>query len=314
MSHPLSSDGSVELAVLERSGMIESRHLGAVVVLDAEGAVVREHGDTQALVFTRSALKPMQAMAVLAAGVPLADERLVLASSSHGGTARHVAVVDGMLRDAGLDESALENAADYPLDPATRRLAESPRQITQNCSGKHAAFLAACTHVGWEHVGYTAPEHPLQRTIVQVVEALSGEHIERSGIDGCGAPVHALTLRGLARGISRSLTSDAPLADAIRREPWALDGDGRANTVTIEQTGLVAKGGHEGVLVLGAPDGTTLALKMLDGSARAATLVGLEIMAQLELASRDAVDAVLDATLEKVLGGGQTVGRLRATV
>ncbi|MET0304448.1 MAG: asparaginase [Microbacteriaceae bacterium] len=314
MSHPLSPDGAVELATLERSGLTESRHLGALVVLDADGTVVRELGDTRALIFTRSTLKPMQTLAVLAAGLPLADERLVLASASHAGTARHLAVVERMLADAGLDESALGNAADWPLDGATRRAATEPRQITQNCSGKHAAFLGACQHVGWSTEDYLAPEHPLQRAIVQVVESLSGEHIERSGIDGCGAPVHALTLRGLARGTSRALSSDAGLADAIRRSPWALDGDGRANTVTIERTGLIAKGGHEGVLVLSAPDGTTLALKILDGSARAATLVGLEVMSQLGLVPRDRVEEVLDATLEKVLGGGEVAGRFRASV
>lgn len=314
MSHPLSPEGAVELAVLERSGLIESRHLGALVLLDPAGRVLREHGDTGALVFTRSTLKPQQALTVLATGLALEDEQLVLASASHGGTARHLAVVQRMLADAGLDEDALGCPADFPLDGASRRAATEPRRITHNCSGKHAAMLAACRHVGWDTEGYLDPEHPLQRVIVSTVEALSGERIERSGIDGCGAPVHALTLRGLARGTSRALTSDAPLASAIREHPWALDGEGRANTVTIERTGLVAKGGHEGVLVMSAAEGTTLALKMLDGSHRATTLVGLEIMVQEGIVAREAADEVLDATLERVLGGGEPVGALRATV
>ncbi|WBU38319.1 asparaginase [Homoserinibacter sp. YIM 151385] len=314
MSHPLHLDGVVELAVLERSGLVESRHLGAAVLLDGDGSVLRAHGDTGALVYTRSTLKPQQALAALATGLQLEGEQLVLAAASHGGTERHVAVVEGMLAASGLTEADLGCALDYPLDGAARRAATEPRRITQNCSGKHAAFLGACVHVGWPTAGYLSPEHPLQRVIVSTVEALSGERVEHSGIDGCGAPVHALTLRGLARGTSRALTSDAPLAAAIRRDPWALDGEGRANTVAIERTGLIAKGGHEGVLVMSASDGTTLALKMLDGSARATTLVGLEILAQEGIVSRDAADEVLELTLERVLGGGEPVGALRPAI
>ncbi len=309
----LDAAGAVELAVLERSGLIESRHLGAAVVLDPGGSVIAAHGDIDALVYPRSTLKPMQAVTMLALGAPLADERLVLATASHAGTPRHVAVVERMLADAGLSESDLGCPADLPLDRAAARDADEPRPVTMNCSGKHAGFLTAANHVGWPTAGYLEPDHPVQRAVRATVEALTGERITHIGVDGCGAPIPAISLRALARGTSRALTGDAPLAAAIRADPWALDGEGRANTVTIQSTGLIAKGGHEGVLVLGAESGVTLALKVLDGSARAATLVGLELMVRAGAVTRERADAALERCLPPVLGGGDPVGALRVS-
>jgi L-asparaginase II len=311
MTDVLTASGSVELATLERSGMVESRHLGAAVLVDPDGNVRTALGDADALIYPRSALKLLQATTVLATGVELDDEELVLAAASHSGTERHVAVVERILADAGLAETALHCPFDWPLDSEARRTALAPRRITMNCSGKHAGFLAACRHVGWATDGYLDPEHPLQRAIVSTVEEFTGERVEQSGVDGCGAPVHALTLAGLARGVGRVVAGDGRLASAIRANPWALDGEGRVNTVTVEKTGLIAKLGAEGVLVLANSEGAAAAVKILDGSSRATTLVGLELFVRAGLLEREAADRVLEATLETVFGGGQPVGAIR---
>ena len=291
--------------------MVESRHLGAAVLVNPDGSVQTALGDAGALIYPRSALKLLQATTVLATGVELDDEELVLASASHAGTERHVAVVERMLAGVGLAETALHCPFDWPLDAEARREASAPRRITMNCSGKHAGFLAACRHVGWATDGYLDPSHPLQRAIVSTVEELTGEPVEHSGVDGCGAPVHALTLAGLARGAGRVAAGDGRLPSAIRANAWALDGPGRVNTVTVEQTGLIAKLGAEGVLVLASADGTAAAVKVLDGSSRATTLVGLELFVRAGLLERGAADRVLEATLETVFGGGQPVGAIR---
>jgi L-asparaginase II len=313
MADVLDASGSVELAVLERSGMVESRHLGAAVLVDAEGNERASLGDPSRLIYPRSALKLLQATTVLATGVELDDEQLVLAAASHSGTDRHIAVVERMLADAGLAETALHCPYDWPLDSESRRAAGAPRRITMNCSGKHAGFLAACRHVGWATDGYLDPAHPLQRAIVSTVEELSGESVDQVGVDGCGAPVPALTLAGLARAVGRVVAVGGRLPEAIRRNPWALDGPGRVNTVTIEQTGLIAKHGAEGVLVLITPRGEAVAVKVLDGSSRATTLIGLELLVREGLLERTLADRVLGATLETVFGGGQPVGAIRAT-
>lgn len=321
--HPLGVDGIVELARLERAGLIESRHLGAAVVTAADGSVLRELGDGSADIYGRSCLKPFQAIAALRAGADLHGEQLVLACASHAGTAEHVRVVREILGAAHTGESALLCPPDWPLDRdaafAARVDGLGARRVTMNCSGKHASFLLACAVNGWSSADYLHPAHPLQIAVRATVEEYTGDRVDQIGIDGCGAPVFATTLRGLARGIGR--VSGAPrgsggpgdgeaarLATAILAHPWALDGVGRANTIVIEELGLVAKVGAEGVLVMGAADGTGLALKVIDGSVRATTLVGLSLLVSVGAIGADAAAAVIARTTERVLGSGIPVG------
>ena len=317
MSHPLGPTGVVELAILSRSGLDESRHLGAAVVVSPGGTVARSLGDADALVYGRSSLKFFQAIAVLRSGVSLAGAQLVLATASHSGTAAHVQIVRSLLARTGLGEDALQCPLDWPLDSASRSAASAPARITMNCSGKHAAFLLACVENGWPTTSYLDPTHPLQQLIRDTVEEFTGEPIGRVGIDGCGAPVFATTLRGLAIAVGRVSSaqeaSAALLAAAILAEPWAIDGPGRANTVVIEQLGLLSKGGAEGVIVMGAADGTAVALKMLDGSARATSLVALELLASVGAISVQDADRIGTMTTEKVLGGGLPVGDIRVS-
>ncbi|QNO38550.1 asparaginase [Protaetiibacter sp. SSC-01] len=295
MTHPLDAAGSVELALVERSAVPESRHLGAAVLVDADGSVVRALGDSDALIYPRSTLKLAQATAVELLGVVFDEEQTVLSAASHAGTPAHVAVVERMLEGAGLDEDALGCPADWPGDAAARRAASGPRRITMNCSGKHAGFLAACVERGWDTADYLDTRHPVQQQVLTTVEALASETIRHVGVDGCGAPIPTLSLTGLARVASRTARGGTNLGDAIRRHPWAIDGPGRANTVTIERTGLVAKLGAEGVLVLVTPGGEAVAVKSLDGAHRATTPVGLELLVREGLLAREVADDTLAA-------------------
>jgi L-asparaginase II len=312
----LDAAGCVELAHVTRSGLIESRHLGAAAVVDGSGSVIRALGDTQALVYPRSTLKPVQAVAVLRAGAKLAGAQIVLASASHCGSPEHLAVVEGMLSSVGLSASDLQCPADWPLGREFAneliRTDARPTRLHMNCSGKHAGFLTACVENDWSTNDYLAPEHPLQMRIRDAVEEFTGEPVRYSGTDGCGAPVHAVSLAGLARATGRITggTDDESvrLAGAIREFPWAIDGRGRANTLVIEQLGLVAKLGAEGVMVMGAPDGTAVAVKILDGSLRAATLVALELLVQAGVVEREACLPILEKTNERILGGDRVVG------
>lgn len=317
MSHALDPSGVVELAILQRSGLDESRHLGAAVVVSADGSVLRELGDGGALVYGRSSLKFFQAITVLRSGVPLEGAQLVLATASHAGTPAHVAVVRALLARASLTEEALQCPLDWPLDGASRSAASGPERITMNCSGKHAAFLLACVQNGWDTASYLDPTHPLQRRIRETVEEFAGEPVGHVGIDGCGAPVFAISLRALATAVGRVSGGADPdaarLSAAILAEPWAIDGPGRANTVVIEELGLLTKGGAEGVIVMAAPDGTAVALKMLDGSARATSLVALALLASVGAISVGEADRVGALTTERVLGAGIPVGDIRVS-
>jgi L-asparaginase II len=197
-----------------------------------------------------------------------------------------------------------------------------PSRIRMNCSGKHAAMLRACVATGWPPHGYLDPQHPLQAHIREVVERLTGERIAHTAIDGCGAPVHAVTLSGLARSIHRigAASERSPFAlhrvagtlvRTVKEHPWAIEGPGRPDSVAIETLGVFAKGGAEGVMVMVAPNGTTVALKMLDGSARASTLVAVTLLARAGAIDEAAVAALSAALPLAVMGGGNRVGMIR---
>lgn len=326
MPQTFAAADAVELAVVERSGFIESRHTGIAIVLAADGTVAARLGDPSSLVLPRSSLKPLQALACVTAGAPLEGERLGLATASHSGTDRHVAVVRDILDSAGLGENALGCPPAWPSDTATRdelvREHSEPSRIRMNCSGKHAAMLLACVTNGWSTAGYLDAEHPLQVHIRDVVERLIGEKAAATAVDGCGAPVYAMTLFGLARAIHRigNSSTTSPFAlhrsagvmvQAVRSNPWTIDGPGRADTIVIERLGLFAKGGAEGVMVMVAPDGTTVALKVLDGSGRAATAIGLRLLERAgALSASDVSDAMSQLPLA-ITGGGMDVGAIR---
>lgn len=326
MPQTLAVTSAVELATVERSGFIESRHAGAAVVLAADGTVQRELGDASALVLPRSSMKPIQALAMLSAGAPLEGEQLGMATASHTGTDRHVAVVRDILGVAGLGEDALGCPADWPSDQATRdelvRDHAEPSRIRMNCSGKHASMLLTCTTAGWDTATYLHPEHPLQVQIRELLERLTGERVAATAVDGCGAPVHAVTLSGLARAVHRigasSTTSPfalhrnaGALVQAVRQHPWTIAGPGRPDTIVNERLGVFSKGGAEGVLVMVAPDGTTVALKMLDGGPRAAAIVALRLLVLAGALDEAAVTETAARLPLAVLGGGKGVGAIR---
>jgi L-asparaginase II len=323
--HPLDSTGVVELALVERSGFIESRHSGAAVVTDRAGAVVRSLGDATALVFPRSSLKPLQALAALRAGAPLHDVQLVLATASHEGTPAHIDVVRGILSESGLDESALQTPADWPHDgkaqDALVAAGDHRRPLYMTCSGKHAAFLAACVAQGWDTATYLDPSHPLQQLVREVVEEYTGETVSITGVDGCGAPVHALTLTGMARAVSllvRGLNGAgepdehaAALVGAVLANGWGIQGPGTPDSVVVDELGLLTKGGAEGYLLMAAPTGETVTLKLLDGNLRAAPLVALHLLAQAGVISTEDADRVAALASPRITGGDRVVGTLR---
>ena len=297
--------GSVELAVLERSGEIESRHLGAAVLLDADGSILDSLGDPAALIYPRSAVKPLQATAVLGTGLQLDGEELVLAAASHAGTPAHVAVVERMLASAGLDESALQCparlAARRPVPIGRRRPGGPGRgRITMNCSGKHAAFLAASVHAGWSTADYLDPAHPMQRAVATTIADYTGETVVALGHRRVQRPHAGHLASPVSRGRSAgSRRRSLPLPAAILAHPWAIDGPGRENAVTIEETGLLAKVGAEGVLVLAT---TARAGRRGEDPRRQRTaprtLVGLELLVRAGLVPRERADAVIAAVVE----------------
>lgn len=235
---------------------------------------------------------------MLAAGLRLGGAELAVAAASHSAAPVHLALVRGVLAGAGLTEADLGCPA------------VGGERIRHNCSGKHAAMLATCRAAGWPTRGYLDPEHPLQRRLRATAERLAGEEVAGVAVDGCGAPLFALSLRGLARAFGRIVVGpegspERAVADAVRRYPGVVGGEGRAVTRVMRQVpGLLAKDGAEGVCAAALPGGAALAFKIEDGGDRGWAPLLLAVLRALGVTAR--VDP--DLLAPPVLGGGRPVG------
>ncbi|MEV0175856.1 asparaginase [Streptomyces sp. NPDC050803] len=305
------------VAHLIRGGVVEGIHYGSVVVLGADGDVQFQLGDIEAAFYPRSALKPVQAVAMVRAGLPLDGELLSLTAASHSGEERHIEGTRRILELAGVSESDLGNVTDMPFDPVVRdtwiREGRTPSQLAQNCSGKHAAMLYTCRLNGWPLDGYLDPAHPLQQAIAEIVEDLTGQRIAQVTVDGCGAPLFSVSLHGLARAAARITTAaagtpEARVADAMREHAEMASGSGRDVAALMRAVpGLLAKDGFEGVQVAALADGRAIGVKIADGANRARIPVAAAALA------RAGVDPSLlvEFAGEALLGGGVPVGAVR---
>ncbi len=304
------------LAEVVRSGFAESRHRGAVAALAADGTQVISVGGTAVPVFPRSANKPLQAAGMLRCRLDLDGELLALAAASHSGEDFHVDGVRKILSGAGLSEDSLRCPAAWPLDlDAARRLIARGGQasrIRMNCSGKHAAMLATCAQNGWPTEGYPARDHPLQQAILRTVEELAAERVTATGVDGCGAPLFALTLAGLARAFRAMMlaapgTPERRVAEAMRAHPEWVSGTNRDERALMDAVpGLLVKGGAEGVVAFAFTDGRAGAVKIDDGMPRGRIPVMVAAMRLLGAVVPDEFATV------PVTGGDVEVGAVRA--
>jgi L-asparaginase II len=287
-----------------RGGLVESTHRGAVCVVDADGATVLALGEVAQPVFPRSAVKALQALPLVESGAAdrygLDEEELAIACGSHGGEPAHVAAVERMLAHAGLDAAALECGAHRPSHSqsaeALVRAGRPPSALHNNCSGKHAGFLCVARHLGVDHRGYVAPNHPVQRAVKSMIEELTEVTLAQApcAVDGCSVPTWAVPLASLAHGFARFATGrglNAARAEAVARlrcacarHPFCVAGTGRFATVAMERLAARAfiKGGAEGVFCAALPEqGLGIAFKCDDGAGRAAEAVMAALLIRL---------------------------------
>jgi L-asparaginase II len=311
------------VATVIRSGFVEGRHHGSALVLMPDGRVGALVGEPATPIFPRSVSKPMQAatlVRLISSHLPIADADIAIMSASHAGERFHVGAVRRILRLAGLREDDLGCPPDWPQNPtalrARIRSGLEPSRIQHNCSGKHAGMLLACALNGWPVAGYLDPTHPLQERIARHIEELTREAPAAVGVDGCGAPLFAVSLAGVARAMQAIMTAPAGtperrVADAMRRHPELVAGTGRPATRLMQAVpGLLAKDGAEGVGVIVASSGLSVAAKVDDGAERAVfplLLDGLmRVGAIRHLAELD------DIAAPAVHGGGDVVGQVTA--
>ncbi|ANH38210.1 L-asparaginase II [Nocardioides dokdonensis FR1436] len=310
------------MAEIVRSGIVEGHHYGSVVALRPDGSVDWSVGDVDSPILPRSSNKPIQALAMVEQGLDLPPDLLALACASHSGEDIHLDGARRILKQAGLDESALQTPHDWPLDDNAReallRNGDSKSPIAMNCSSKHAAMLATCVQNGWDTATYLDPQHPLQQAILATFERMTGEPAQVA-VDGCGAPLLSCSVTGLARAFSKlAVATDGPehrIAEAIRAHPEYVSGTARDERALLTaMPGSIGKAGAESVYAVALPDGRAFAMKTDDGAARARPVMMAAALERSGVTSEEWVDAdAVRKTGEHVLlGGGRPVGEIRA--
>lgn len=319
-----------------RGALTESRHRGAVAVADASGRLAWALGDVERPVYPRSAIKALQALPLVESGAAdrygFGAEELALACASHNAEPAHVATAERMLARAGLDPSALQCGAHWPIhQPSAQALARAGGQaaaLHNNCSGKHAGFLCVACATGAETARYVEPDHPVQREVRAVLENLTGAALapDICAIDGCSVPTWAMPLKALARGFARFATGEglaperakaaARLRAACAEKPWHVAGTGRFCTEMMRAFGarVFVKTGAEGVYCAALPElGFGIAVKCDDGAGRAAEVMMAATLARF--LNADADRALLAPYVQPTLRNwnGIAVGELRPT-
>ncbi len=296
------------MAALWRGDIQESLHYGHAVIFDRQGGIVASWGDPDLIIYPRSSVKMIQALPLVESGAAdrwsLGPEHLALASSSHIGAAMHTTRVSHWLQDLGLDDDALRCGPQAPRESADRKAmilaGETPCQMHNNCSGKHAGFLTLGAHLGGS-AEYIDPDHPVQKAVRAAFEDVTGQQSPGFGIDGCSAPNFATSLTALARAMAFFTGPDdslrgqaaARIRNAMATHPELVAGTGRCCTELMHATGgrAIVKTGAEGVFVGMLPGpGLGIALKISDGGTRASELAITTLLVHLGIL--DAADPV----------------------
>ncbi|ROZ78765.1 asparaginase [Ramlibacter sp. WS9] len=291
----------VPLIETYRGGTLECIHFGAVAVTDTQGRVVAHAGDAHWRSFTRSTLKALQALPFVEADGPklfgFSRENIAMMCASHSGEPMHVAQVDAMLDKAGLTYKTLQCGCHMPYY-VENGVGPAPATIDErhnNCSGKHAGFLAHCVQQGWPVGNYLAPGHPLQQAIRRNVARVVGLAAEdlKIGTDGCSAPNFAMPLAHLARGYARLASgvadgefgdSFAQLADAMTAHPDLVSGTARADQAFMRagRGDWVVKAGADGMQAFASRSRKqAFALKISDGNKIAVISATVAVLDQL---------------------------------
>lgn len=320
-----------------RAGHVENVHRGDVAAVNCAGEVVHGVGNAYLPMFWRSAAKPFQALPFVKNGglekYDISEEELAMLVSSHSGEENHVALVRGILKKLGLDETVLDCGVLRPLNgKAYTKLLLAGEPITavhNQCSGKHSQIIALAIMLGVPVEGYIRPEHPAQKLIFKHVAMASKmpEDKLEIGIDGCGVPVFYLPLYNMALAYARLSTpkkgdwgeyetAATKIRDAMSKYPQVVSGTGRIDLAVPEITKgrIIAKIGSDAVYCLAVKDENLgIAFKIEDGSFAAITPMVIAVLKKFDLLTKDEA-AQLDEKFPPTLKNhrGEIIGTIEA--
>jgi L-asparaginase II len=302
---------------VSRGDLVESVHQVAACALSARGDLLFASGEIDDPVYLRSSAKPFIAATAIEAGVRerfgLSMEEIAVMSASHSGEPFHVEAVRSILQKSGFDESDLQCGPQIPYNEAAaqqlERDGEPASAIYNNCSGKHAGILALCRVMGVQPDGYLDAHHPVQQRILAFCARLSDDDPAHwpLGVDGCGIPVYATSLRRAALAFARFATLEGlpdrdaqallVVRDAMVSHPEFVAGTGELDTALMAAAGgaIACKVGAEGVHgVASMPGRFGYVSKVLDGTSRArgpATIAALRALGALSEAQATKLDS-----------------------
>lgn len=317
-----------KLVTISRSGYIESEHFGCGAIVDSDGKILKEWGDSSQLIFPRSALKPIQSLNLYKDGyidkANLTEKQIAFSTSSHFAEDIHQELINDWLKNLNLDESMLACGEDWPWQLHNKFKAyekyKKRRKIFHNCSGKHCAHLAVSVERDLPINNYNSQLHPLQKELFDLIENLSEFKINQIGVDGCTLPNPMLPINKFGYLLAKftdykkidNLGSVAKkIFEACVNEPDYAGGAESDNSLLTKlfNKRVFFKNGAEGVFLAIIPENkVSIVVKILDGSARAAATAIAGMISELDLMDKSKLETYLNRTISNSID--QTVGNI----
>ena len=301
---------SIRMVEVTRSNEVESVHYGTAVLINSSGEVLKEWGNSDLLIYPRSALKPIQSLNLykdgVAEGLKLTDEYIALTTASHHAEDLHQKMITEWLQKINIGEDKLCCGADWPWNMDDKFKAnlkyKKKRRIFHNCSGKHCGHLAVSKYKDLPIENYNQNNHPIQKELINLIENLSNFKIKNIGIDGCTLPNPLIPLKKFALAVAKivdykSLNENSDIAkrifDSCVKFPEITGGSKSVNCALTKLSKGKAffKNGAEGVFVAIIPEQrSALAVKITDGAARAAEVAIAGLISELKIIDEDQIE------------------------
>ena len=317
---------TIKMVEVTRNDFIESIHYGAAVLIDSDGKILKEWGNSNILIYPRSALKPIQSLNLYKDGVAealnLPDNLIALTTASHHAETIHQKMIDHWLKKMNLNENHLSCGPAWPWNEKDQFEAylryKTKRKIFHNCSGKHCGHLAACSYKNLPIKNYQNKNHPIQKNLIQLIEDLSKYKIKNIGVDGCTLPNPLIPLKKFAYAAAqladyKKLNENSATAKRIINScikfPEITGGSKSINSILTKLSHGKAffKNGAEGVFVAIIPTlKSALAVKIIDGARRAAEVAIAGLISELKVIQNDQIEKIKKSPVKN--SAGQIIG------
>ena len=320
---------TVKMVEVTRNGAVESVHQGTAVLINSSGEILKEWGNSEILIYPRSALKPIQSLNLYKEGVAkaldLSDEFIALTTASHHAEIFHQEMISAWLKKINLNENNLSCGPAWPWNITDQFQAYSKykkkRKIFHNCSGKHCGHLAVCKHKDLPIKNYQKKDHPIQKDLIKLIEDLSKYKIKNIGVDGCTLPNPLIPLKKFAFAAAqladyKKLIDHSAIAKRIFNScikfPEIAGGSKSINSILTKLSNGKAfvKNGAEGVFVVIIPAlKSALAVKIIDGARRAAEVAIAGLMSELKIINNDQIEKLKKSPIKN--SAGQIIGSMK---